>query len=324
LHHYQGLTKYPELYADHRAVSGGRPMWVSECSVLLRWNNEQYKELSEASQRIQSKNLTKTYTLGIHEGAKTIFYFILQHHAEGAVQYGLLHEDFTPRPGYVALAAVGRLLADAKPLGRLKTKEDFVHAYLFDAKPDGNESKVLVAWSTNATTFALPKSPQACYDHLGRVHKVEGKTVKLDGAPLYFIFPKKTSFDVTPPPKTPKWLPGKPGHLVLQALPAESDIVVEKSAYKMATGETKTIPIFLYNFGAKEFKGKLHIKIPEGWTADFPTKTKISPGERKELPLKLTCVAAGNWDEAKVRIEGDFGRQEKPVLSFRLTPDVID
>jgi hypothetical protein len=51
---------------------------------------------------------------------------------------------------------------------------------------------------------------------------------------------------------------------------------------------------------------------------------KIAPGERKELPLKLTCAAAGNWDEAKVRIEGNFGRQEKPVLSFRLTPVAVN
>lgn len=33
LHHYAPLENYPRLYADFRAVSAGKPLWVSECSV---------------------------------------------------------------------------------------------------------------------------------------------------------------------------------------------------------------------------------------------------------------------------------------------------
>jgi hypothetical protein len=46
------------------------------------------------------------------------FHFILGHyHEPNGVQFGLLRRDLTPRPAYVALAAVGRLLAGARTLG---------------------------------------------------------------------------------------------------------------------------------------------------------------------------------------------------------------
>jgi len=30
LHHYEKFEAYPGLYADHRAVSAGKPLWVTE------------------------------------------------------------------------------------------------------------------------------------------------------------------------------------------------------------------------------------------------------------------------------------------------------
>ena len=73
----------------------------------------------------------------LHEGPAAAIYFVLPHYVEGATQFGVLHPDLTPRPAYVALAAVGRLLADARPLGRIKSKDAGVFGYLFRARPDG-------------------------------------------------------------------------------------------------------------------------------------------------------------------------------------------
>ena len=66
---------------------------------------------------MQAERVVKIYALSIHEGSAATFYFILVNYVERQVQFGLLHKDLTPRPGYLALAAVGRLLADARPLG---------------------------------------------------------------------------------------------------------------------------------------------------------------------------------------------------------------
>ena len=64
-----------------------------------------------------------------------------------ANQFGIVHADLTPRPAFVALAAVGRLLAQAEPLGKLNDPDKTVQAYLFRAAPDGDPCEVLVAWT---------------------------------------------------------------------------------------------------------------------------------------------------------------------------------
>ena len=61
--------------------------------------------------------------------------------SKGKRSSGCCDEDLTPRPGYLALAAVGRLLADARPLGQLKTGDPALHAFAFRAKPDGNAAR---------------------------------------------------------------------------------------------------------------------------------------------------------------------------------------
>ncbi len=324
LHHYEPLKNYPSLYADHRAVSGGKPMWVSECSVHVKWRgDERFKELSEAEQRKQSEEVTKTFTLAIHEGVQAVFYFVLPHYSEYRIQYGLLHPDLCPRPGYVALAAVGRLLADAKPLGRVKAKDDSLQAYLFHAKPDGKPSDVLVLWSENKTNFALPIQPNTCFDHLGRKIAVAGKTLTISNAPVYVVLPTDSRLQLSPPPKPAKRLTDKPGTLVLQALVPTNDIVHLKSAYQLTAGETKSIPIFLYNFGTKNRSAKWKVTAPKDWKAEFVSKAEISPGERKEMTLKITPAPNG-WTNAQVRITGSFSSKDKPVLSMNFIPTPLE
>src|SRR5262249_47280769 len=148
VHHYEPLQNYPSLYADYRAASGGRPMWVTECSVHVYWDgDENRKELNADSLRMQSENLTKTYVLGLYQGVQALFYFVLPQYSERKIQYRLLHQDLTPRPGYLALAAVGRLLADAKPIGRTPLRESQGQIYYFSAKPDGKPADVAVIWA---------------------------------------------------------------------------------------------------------------------------------------------------------------------------------
>ena len=124
LHHYEGFDKYPKLYSDFRAVSAGRPLWVTECSVTVKWQGDsKSQEPTEEDQRVQSERVAMIYASAIHEGAQAVFYFMLPHYVEGQTQFGVLRPDLTPRPAYVALAAAGRLLADARPLGQVKAAE---------------------------------------------------------------------------------------------------------------------------------------------------------------------------------------------------------
>ena len=101
--------------------------------------------------------MTKTYALALHQGAAEVFYFMLPQYSEGTVQFGLLHADLSPRPGYLALAAVGRLLADAKPLGRLALTNNAGQAYFLSAQArTANRADLVVVWAQSETTFELP------------------------------------------------------------------------------------------------------------------------------------------------------------------------
>jgi hypothetical protein len=319
-HTYELLENYPSVYAAHRAVSAGKPLWVTETSMHIKWRGDEHlKELGDENLRLQSERLTKTYALAFHEGAQAVFYFVLPHYAEGQLQFGLLRPDLTPRPGYLALAAVGRLLADAKPLGRVKTTDDAVRGYLFDAQPDGKPADVLVAWADAGGTLKLPKPPLACFDHLGRARPVTNAVLTLTRAPVYALLADGARPALVPPPAPAARLTGDPCEMVMQALLPEADTALEASAYKLAAARTKTVPLFLYNFGPGAAKGRLTITAPEGWKVHGATEVEIPPGERKGLRLEVTPPAA-RWNEAAVRVAGNFGPAGRAVLSLRFTP----
>lgn len=322
LHCYEPLQRYPMAFADFRAVSAGKPLWVTEISVHVKWQgDEKLKEPSDEDLRLQSERVTKTYALALHQGAAEVFYFMLPQYSEGTVQFGLLHADLSPRPGYLALAAVGRLLADAKPLGRLALTNNVGQAYFFSARPDGKPADLVVVWAQSEATFELPSAPLACFDHLGRSRPVAGKLLKVGPAPLYAVLPKGSHAALVPPPGPAKLLRGRPGPLVLQALLPEEKIVLDKSAYKISGDRTTAVPVFLYNFGAKKAQGRLSVAVPEGWKGELPQEAEVGPGERKELTLNLTSPATNTWSEASIRITGDYGAEGKPVLSVRFVPE---
>ena len=317
LHHYDPFTNYPQLYAACREVSAGRPMWTTECSWTVDWTgDEQLKEPDAENTRLQSERVAKTYSLSIHEGTKAVFFFMLPHYSERKIQYGLLHPDLTPRPGFVALAATGRLLAGAQSQGRVDTRDKSVQGYLFRAKPDGKEADVLVIWSDGEGEFELPKQPETCFDHLGRAVAVTGKSLRLTRAPLYFILAADSRPALIPPPKTPAFLPGKPGTVVMQAIMPEDTIDLKRSGYKLAVGRTNAVPIFLYNFGSTKVQGELRVVGPKDWTVEIPKTVEIAPGERKEMTLNL--ANSKTWAmAARVAILGDFGPGGNPVLALR-------
>ena len=319
LHHYEPLKNYPSLYADFRAVSGGKPLWVSECSVKIKWQgDERLHELTDEDARLQAERLTKTYALSLHQGAVAIFYFMLPHYTEGVLQYGILRADLTPRPAFVAAAAVGRLLAGAKPAGRIDLGNKTGQAYCFDAEPDGRPAKVLVAWGPTETDFELPAEPKACFDFLGRPLPVSERRVKVGSAPIFAILDKSAPLHLVPPPKPAKLLEGRPTRLVLQALLPKADIVLDKSAYRVPAAGPKNIPIFLYNFGSDKARGNLTVKAPEGWKAKLPTDVEVSPGERKELEMELESNGNKTATEADIRVMGDFARAGQPLLALRV------
>jgi hypothetical protein len=321
LHHYEPFENYPKLYQDFRSVSAGKPLWVTECNVAVHWKGDaKLQEPSEADLRVQSERVPKIYSMAIHEGAQAVFYFMLPHYVESQTQFGVLRPDLTPRPAFLALAAAGRLLADAKPLGRVRSEDPAVQGYLFAAKADGREGDILVIWSDHEATFVLPEPPVACFDHLGRPRSLTSSVLRIGRAPLYIELAQGSCPAMIAPPKPTKVLTGHPGTVVMQALLPDKDIVADQSAYHLAAGREMTIPIFIYNFGAKTVRGKLLVKAPDHWAAQMAPEVQIEPGGRQELTLRLTHPEMAGITNAGIRIHGNFGYGGgKPVLAFRLT-----
>ncbi len=321
-HHYRPFEEYPRLYADFRAIAAGRPLWVTECAMPLPWTGDPArKELSDKDLREQARRLIKVYVGSLHEGTAATFYFLLPHYVEGKTQFGIIRPDWTPRPAYVALAAVGRLLADGRPLGRLKNEN--VHAYLFRALPDGQPKVVLVAWAARPETLSLSQKPLAVYDYLGRP-KETVSDLPLNASPVFVILPPEEGekLECLPPPKPLPLRTGQPCPIVLQALWPADQLDLKQSAYRLPPEAVQVVvPIYLYHFGQQEAKGTFRVKVPEGWKTKFPDQELLRPGDRveRQLHIHITVPPTG-WDRpATVRIEGDFGPIGQAVLSFRLT-----
>lgn len=324
LHHYAPFDDYPKLYADFRAVSAGRPLWVTECARPVQWAGDaKLKEPTDADLRVQAGRVAKTFAGSLHEGSVATFYFLLPHYVERQTQFGLLRPDLTPRPAYVALAAVGRLLADAQPLGRLQSVPDVARAFLFHAKPNGQRREVLVAWTTTgATNLALPATPSALFDHLGRPRNAADH-VTLTEAPLFAVLPEGTAkrLPLQPPPSAPERLPGQPSPVVLQALWPEAKVVLKNSAYRLSSERSEAVLLFVYNFGEAPVTGRLRIDVPKGWKTSQLDLLTLAPMDRAELRLELDCRSGPPALVQTVRITGDFGPAGKPVLSLRFMPE---
>ena len=323
-HHYCNLEAYPALYAVFRAASAGKPVWVSEFNIPVLWNEgSSEQEPPRGNLHLQAERIAQLFASSLHEGPAVSFYFMLPHFCEGQNQFGLLHKDLTPRPGYLALAAVGRFLADAKPLGRIRLEGD-ARAFVFRARPDGEERDVIVAWSTGGESMLeLSERPQAIFDHLGRSRTNLNTKIKISTAPI-FATCRKDSLARVPmqlPPARPDLKTGTPSSVVLQAVIPKVKAIPSLSAYSCSSGRPETFSIFAYNFGLQKTAGELAATVPKGWTVDLPHHIELAPGERKELTLALDCRGGLTTPADTVRITGDFGSAGEAVLSLRLAPE---
>ena len=335
-HNYEPYFHYDEHYAAFRTISAGRPMWLTECGLTVPWSGDALaKEPNGPDLRVQTGIVVKTFVHSIFEGSAATFYFILRNYGEGHKQFGLLHNDLTPRPGYLALAAVGRLLSDARPLGRINTANPNLYAFVFRAKPDGKPRDVLVAWIDDKPEFPsqataplgqpeklnLGAAPIAVYDNIGRQRSGGDATLEITIWPKFAVLPEGAAarLDLAPPPAPSPWLEGKPSPVVLQAVLPKSRVLLKPSAYRVVRGTSDRIPVCVYNFSEKKARGRLAVRGPRGWNIKLPESVEAAPGQRVslELTLDVPASATGLHD---IAIDGDFGPLGKPVVSFRLEP----
>jgi hypothetical protein len=256
LHHYIALPAYARAYGRHRAASGGRPMWTTEFNLPVTWADEATKEPSDEDLRVQGYRVGKVFAQALHEGSEKAFFFILGHYVERNLQFGLVHPDLTPRPAYVAFAAVGRLLNGARPLGRVDLGDDRLKAYLFASRVDGQDRETLVAWSETKPTTIEIKGADRAYDYLGRELEASDK-VELTRSTVFLVLPRGGSIGlrINPPPAQAPWRAGPICPVVLQLI-GKGDAAL--SAFRL-DGQAE-LRLVAYNFGSADAQGAMTVE----------------------------------------------------------------
>jgi hypothetical protein len=341
IHTYDWSHAYADLWKPAREAAAGRPLWITEADRgTPHLKNPPWYDQSPRLERLKAEWMAQAYASSLFAGARRHFHFILGNYQEpNGVQFGLLRLDLTPRPAYVALAAVGRCLAGAQVLGRWQPAPD-VHVYAFHARPDGKDRDVLVAWAekevdwdgrgTTTADWRLPAhlKVQEVVDYLGRPLST-GFPAPLTSAPVFVVLPagQAATLPLEAPPRLAAPRSGSASPVVLQlSLPRSSVIKVEDLpwsegyAYQARPGQVLDFKLHVYNFATNTAAGRLEIvRQPQDWstalvTADF----KLAATERAELAGTLRLPGKVEARDGWIALRADCGEHGRPVLAFRV------
>lgn len=342
IHTYDWADSYERLWQPARQAACGKPLWITESDRGIKAHEDSTDhDLSMDNQRLKAEYVSQSYVQSLHAGADRHFHFILGQYNEEQTQFGLLRHDMTPRPGYVALATLGRLLAGARCLGRLEQTHADLHAYAFTAFPDGQSHDVLVVWVEQNVdwaergrvkhTWTLPAglATLRVYDYLGRDQSA-GASLQLTSAPLLLILPAGACADLPlARPTRSEHRSDSPCPVVLQlAMPAGAATKLQRIEWAweyeqmLEPGTATPLPLFAYNFGQTPLQGTVRVvRQPDGCTVEpHQWQVALEPLERSALPARVTLTdqLTSDREDNWFVLEGDFGDARRSVLAFRL------
>jgi hypothetical protein len=327
IHSYSSVDTYAAEMTHARETAAGKPLWLSECGIHVHSPQPKpWGDLPPAEALRQAWFIPASFATSLFSGVDRHFFFILGNYMEGDVQFGVLRHDLTPRPGYCALAAVGRFLDGARCLGRLPvTGQDPRRVYAFRAFPDGLERDVLIAWSAEDRPVAGPRVAEATvYDALGRPAAPE-QLATLGRAPVFAVLPpgRAEALGLEQPLAKAGPRPVAASSVVLQAEFPLSTRDLQAQAHRVIAGETVTIPLHAYNFGTTPRSGTVRLSgLPADWKVEPETwRAEIAAGERVDAQLAITVPRAGEgvFRGVLATLRGDFGEPAASILQFRLT-----
>ncbi len=328
IHSYDPPEQYAEKFAPAREAACGRPIWITECGVGLHAKTDApWSELTPEDEWKQATFIAKSYASSLYAGTSRHFFFILGNYRERDIQFGVLRQDQTPRPGYVALAAVGRFLAGAVCLGRYSVPENSsARVYAFRTRPDGIERDVLVAWTPTDTgaRWSLPRGTaiESVHDFLGRpLGRRLPETIGRD--PVFVLVPRGglSALSLDPPLTGSTLREGSTCPVVLQLEMPQAATDLDQQAHKVGPEARADIRIWGYNFSEKPARGTVQVKVGAMWKLT-PAQWELSlaPRERKSLEIHVQAgqtvenLGPAEW----ISLEGDFGPAGRSVLAFRL------
>ena len=341
IHTYDWSHAYADLWKPAREAAAGRPIWITEADRgTPHLKNPPWFDQEPRLERLKAEWMAQAYASSLFAGAQRHFHFVLGNYQEpNGVQFGLLRLDLTPRPAYVALAAVSRGLAGAKILGRWQPGQQ-VQVYAFRARPDGQDRDVLVAWAEKevdwagrgATTapWTLPArlTVQEIVDYLGRpLGTLLPKP--LTSAPVFVFLPagQAASLPLEVPAPLAPWREGTPSPVVLQLSGPRSAVTKvedvpwsEGYAYQAAPGRALDLELRVYNFATNTITGRLQVaQQPQNWAVSLPAPDfKVPPMDRASLAGTLRIPSGAAAHDGWVVLRADCNAAGRPTLAFRV------
>jgi hypothetical protein len=345
IHTYDWPDSYERLRQPVYDAACGRPIWLTESDRGIPYATpEPWCDLSRENEIRKAEFIAQSYASSLFAGADRHFHFILGHYCEGGrIQFGLLRLDETPRPSYVALAAVGRFLAGARCLGKWDIEgQPNAHVYAFQAKPDGKHQDVLVAWAEKpgdwdqrgktVADWTLPQGTavEEVYDYLGR-SLGSAVPAQLRPPPIFVLLAPGESKRL--PLREPQQSPfrsGVAGPIVLQLhMPASTSVNIDQIPWasdiehKVQPETEIELPLYAYNFSERPARGRITVEhAPAGWrlTPSAWDVTLDAMGRTRLDCRFLRPEASSDKSSADtwIILRGDFGAAGRPVLAFRL------
>ncbi|MCC6795717.1 MAG: hypothetical protein IT366_11425 [Candidatus Hydrogenedentes bacterium] len=339
IHSYDWPHGYEQYWRHAREAASGKPIWVTECDRGMQAvTGSEMDDFTPEYDRRKAEFVAQSYVRSLFSGSSKHFHFILGHYTEGEnhTQFGLLRRDHTPRPGYVALAALGRLLADGVCLGRHEIDgKPNIHVYAFRAQPQGKSKDVLVAWMEGEFDWpdrgkerapwplAEPLKIDEAYDYLGRpLYAAVPGELRPDA--VFLVMPEGES-------KQLAWrsvAPSKPREGVASCVVLQFDApntppvqrTIEwspEAAHEFIPGATLDATLTIYNFGDKAVAGSVGLdKLPDGWRAETAQwQVVLEPMAQKTVVVRLTTASEVSTGDVWLNFTGAFGHADQPVLA---------
>lgn len=290
-----------------------KPIWLTEAGRPITREPDKV-ELTLEQGRDVANFLPKAITSSLSAGVDKYFWFILPYYRErDKMLFGLLRQDLTPTAGYSSLSACTFALGAANYLGRLDVKG--VHAHAFD-RGDGNI--VLSFWSADDKEEMLGIQADAESATLINLMGIEkgmvlsngSLEIKATSSVSYLILPGDSLKDdlVVDYPRAKSEIkpynPDKLSHIVLR-LQFPREIRNKKlETYLLPGNSTTKASIEVYNFGSKQFSGKLGLQLPEGYAGKLgAAEISIDPMGRTVEQLELSPGSEANTNPEELRVD---------------------
>ena len=298
---------------------GDRPIWLTEAGIAIRHTDQ---ELKPEDERTQAEFVPRSFAISLAGGVDRHFFFVLPFYPEGAIQFGALHRDLSPRPTLAAILTAVRVLGQGRFLGTLPCDVQAAHAYVFDS----GAGRVAVVWADEAADVRLPVGADrvTVVDLVGRARTVDAVVgvVHISARPAaqYVVgLGPEVEGQLAGGRRLPGALPSlHPSKMVIVGHFDGAKLDKDRNCYVMPAGKPVRLVVEAYNFDEERpAHGSVSVTVPDGWQADRTQfDVDLPPLGRQVLEVAITPSGGEPLGRCRVRVTAEFpGTRALPSVS---------